>query len=81
MSNFNRISLKIDVLTSNKKSKFSQINNKPFSVRIGSSRSRVRTYMQLSYILMIKKNSESQQKIQVFLLNKTKAVKRQKQIF
>lgn len=57
------------------------INNKPFSVRIGSFRSRVETYMQFSYILMIKKNSESQQKIQVFLLNKTKAVKRQKQIF
>lgn len=55
--------------------------NKPFSVRIGSFRSRVETYMQFSYILMIKKNSESQQKIQVFLLNKTKAVKRQKQIF
>lgn len=36
--------------------------NKPFSVRIGSFRSRVETYMQFSYILMIKKNSESQQK-------------------
>jgi len=47
--------------------------NKPFSVRIGSFRSRVETYMQFSYILMIKKNSESQQKIQVFLLNKNES--------